>query len=216
MLDKLQIKYCKYILKLNKSTCSNMINGELGVIPISIQAKCRLLNFCVKLVNDTECKLSNIFYYLLFKMDEHAFFTTKWIRFVKNNLNALGYSEMYTTQKIPHSSNSFKNKIQIRSKDQFRQNWASEVFDSSKCLNYRMFKINFEYENYLSILEYKQRIVFTKFRCRNHKLPIETGSHNNVPRELRICLKCNSNNIGDELHYLFVCSFFRRQRLKLL
>ena len=150
-------------------------------------------------MNGTECKLSNIFYYLLFKMDEHAFFTSKWIRFVKNNLNAFGFSEMYTTQKIPYISNSFKNKIQIRSKDQFRQNWASELFDTSKCLNYRMFKINFKYENYLSILEYKQRIVITKFRCRNHKLPIETGSHNNVPRELRICLKCN-----------------RRQRLKLL
>ena len=98
----------------------------------------------------------------------------------------------------------------MRSKDQFSQNWASELFDSSKCLNYRMFKINFEYENYLGILEYNisHRIVFTKFRCRNSKLPIETGSHNNVPRELRICLKCNSNTIRDEFHYLFVCSFF--------
>ena len=154
MLDKLQLKFGKYILKLNKSTCSNMIYGELGVIPISIQAKCRLLNFQAKLVNGTECKLSNIFYYLLFKMDKHVFFTSNWIRFVKNNLNALGFSEMYTAQNIPYSSNSFKNKI----------------------------KINFEYENCLSILEYSHRIVFRKFRCRNHKLPIETGSHNNVPR----------------------------------
>ena len=109
-----------------------MIYGELGVIPISIQAKCRFLNFQAKLVNDTECKLSNIFYYLLFKMDEHVFFTSNWIRFVKNNLNALGFSEMYTAQNIPYSSDSFKNKI----------------------------KRNFEYENCLSILEYSHPIVF--------------------------------------------------------
>ena len=70
ILDKLQLKFCKYILKLNKSTCSNMIYGELGVIPISLQAKCRLLNFWAKLVDGTECKLSNIFYYLLYEMDE--------------------------------------------------------------------------------------------------------------------------------------------------
>ena len=76
---------------------SNMIYGELGVIPIYIPAKCRLLNFWA---NGTECKLSNIFYYLLFKMDEPAFFTSNWIIFVKNNLNVLGFSEMYTTQNI--------------------------------------------------------------------------------------------------------------------
>ena len=44
-------------------SCSDMIYGELGVIPISIQAKCRLLNFWAKLVNGTECKLSK---YILF------------------------------------------------------------------------------------------------------------------------------------------------------
>ena len=182
ILDKLQLKFCKYILKLNKSTCSNMIYGELGLIPISVQAKCRLLNRWAKLVDGTECKLSNIFYYLLYKMDEPVFFTSNWIRFVKSNLNALGFSELYTTQNIPYSSNCFKNRVQLRTKDQFRQNWASEVFDSSMCLNYRMFKTNFEYENYLTILEDSQRIVFTKFICRNHKLPIETGSHNNISR----------------------------------
>ena len=83
----------------------------------------------------------------------------------------------------------------------------------------RKFKMYFEYENDLSSLEYSHRIVFSKFRCRDHKLPIETGSHKNVPRELRICLKCNSNIIGDDplsFHYVFVCSFFRQHRLELL
>ena len=177
-----------------------MIYGELGVIPISVQAKCRLLNFWAELVNGTECKLSNIFYYLLYKMEESVFFTSNWIRFVKSNLNTLGFSELYTTQNIPYSSNCFKNRVQLRTKDQFRQNWPSEVFDSSECLDDRRFKTNFEYENYLGILEDSQRITFTKFRCRNHKLSIETRSHNNIPRELRICQKCNSNSIGDEFH----------------
>ena len=39
--DKLQLKFCKYILKINKSSCYNTIYGELGVIPISVQAKYR-------------------------------------------------------------------------------------------------------------------------------------------------------------------------------
>ena len=75
--------------------------------------------------HSTECKLSNIFYYLLYRMDKPVFFfTSNWIRFVENILNAHGFSEMFTTQNIPYSSNCFKNKIQIRS---IQQNWASEV-----------------------------------------------------------------------------------------
>ena len=73
ILDKLQSKFCKYILKLNKSTCFNMICGELGVISISIQTKCRLLNFWAKLMNGTKCKLRDIFYLLLFRMNPYLY-----------------------------------------------------------------------------------------------------------------------------------------------
>ena len=75
----------------------------------------------------------------------------------------------------------------------------------------------FEYENDLGILEYSHIIVFSKFRCGNHKFPIETGIHKNVPRELRICLKCNSNTIGDDPLSFHLCVvFFRQHRLELL
>ena len=53
-----------------------MIYGELGVIPISVKAKCRLLIFWAKLVNGTKCKLSNIFFYVLYKLDEPICFTS--------------------------------------------------------------------------------------------------------------------------------------------
>ena len=62
-------------------------------------------------------------------MDEALFFTSDWVGFVKSNLNDLVFPELYTTQNIPYSSNCFKNRVQL--KYQFRQNWASEVFDSS-------------------------------------------------------------------------------------
>ena len=66
----------------------NMIYGELGIIPMSIHAKFRF-----------------------YKIDEPVFHTSNWIRFIRSNLNILGFSEMYTTQNIPYSSSCFKNKI---------------------------------------------------------------------------------------------------------
>ena len=64
-------------------------------LSIYIQAKCCLLSYWANLVNCTKCKLSNIFDYFLYKMNEAALFTSNWIRFVKSNVNALVYSEMY-------------------------------------------------------------------------------------------------------------------------
>ena len=62
--------------------------GELGVFHISIQIKMSFIEllgyageFC------TECKLSNTFYYPLYKMDEP-------LRVVETNVNALGFSQM--------------------------------------------------------------------------------------------------------------------------
>ena len=38
-----------------------------------------------------------------------------------------------------------------------------------------------------------------------------------IPTDRRTCDKCNSNELGDEFHYIFTCNFFcdeRRKRLK--
>ena len=49
---------------------------------------------------------------------------------------------------------------------------------------------------------------FVNFRLCINKLPIETGRWQNIDHNLRKCNKCNDNDLGDELHYLYRCSFF--------
>jgi len=51
-----------------------------------------------------------------------------------------------------------------------------------------------------------------RFRSSNHNLPIETGRYINVERKDRICQLCTSHDIGDEYHYLFICSNFKEDR----
>ena len=43
-----------------------------------------------------------------------------------------------------------------------------------------------------------------KLRISNHKLLIETGRYNNVPRSDRLCTICG-HNVEDETHFLFHC-----------
>jgi hypothetical protein len=56
-----------------------------------------------------------------------------------------------------------------------------------------------------------------RFRTSSHNLRIETGRHENpkTPLEERICNKCSSNEIEDELHCLLNCSFHVNHRIKL-
>ena len=47
--------------------------------------------------------------------------------------------------------------------------------NSSKGLCYKNFKDCFEFENYLNLLDDKDRQLRCKFRTCNHRLPIEIG-----------------------------------------
>ena len=100
--------------------------------------------------------------------------------------------------------------------DQFKQNWSFDVSNSSKCTNYRIFKTKFEFERYLIDLSPQNRKIFTKFRCHNHRLPVEAGVFINIPRNERKCTLCYNNDIGDEFHFIFKCNHFRQQRKDLL
>ena len=76
--------------------------------------------------------------------------------------------------------------------------------------NYRIIKNTHKFETYLVKLPDNLRIPLTKFRCRNHKLPIEYGIYARVDRTYRLCTHCDK--LSDKFHYLFECVKFQDQR----
>ena len=99
----------------------------------------------------------------------------------------------------------------IRLCDKYLQQWNSEKCNSSRAINYRMFKHDFKLENYLLKLSTKNARILCKFRTGNVKLPIETGRWFNIERDDRICHLCNSD-VGDEFHYIFSCTSLSAER----
>ena len=63
-----------------------------------------------------------------------------------------------------------------------------------------------------TFLKTRIKATFCRFRLNNHKLPIEYGRWNNIPREFRICNLCNTADLGDEFHYLLKCDYFSEKR----
>ena len=99
----------------------------------------------------------------------------------------------------------FKNSIRRRILDEFLQCWKSEIFNSPKGLSYRIFKEEWNFEEYLDLLDRKDRINYCKFRTTNHHLPIEKGRWFLIERNNRKCVYCDRNDLGGEFHFLFVC-----------
>ena len=60
----------------------------------------------------------------------------------------------------------------------------------------------------------KYMYALAKFGCANSKIPTIVGRYTNKPLEDRTCTMCDSDEIGDEFHYLFKCSKVKDLRTK--
>ena len=215
ILEKLHLRFCKYILLVDKATWSNMVYGELGEYPLILSAQTRMIMFWANISQDTEKKFSNLMYKLLYKLNRESVYKLPWLDCVKTILEDCGFPGIWESQVIPCSKECFKQQIKQRLLDQFRQKWAAEIQQSSKCFHYRIFKSNLKIKSYLTTLTYNNRRLLARFRCRNHNLPVETGCHRGIPREQRKCNWCVSE-LGDEFHFIMDSSNFNTLRSQLI
>ena len=69
-----------------------MIYGELGVTPISIDIKNRVISFWSRLLTGTENKLSSSIYTIIYQMHRNNQIQSEYINNVKNVINTCGFS----------------------------------------------------------------------------------------------------------------------------
>ena len=213
LIEKLHLKFCKLILKLRKSTCSNMVYGELGRIPLNYVINIRMACFWNRIAQNENGKLSSIIYKVMLYKYKNNLIKSDWIKHTESIFNRLGLGYIWLEQGADANGHWLKNVLSQRVNDQAKQEWKSGVYSSSMCINYRLFKEEHHFEKYLNTLPPYLRIIFTKFRCRNFsKMPVVAGSYTNTPLDDRICKKCDNNSIGDEFHYVLQCDFFKDKR----
>ena len=71
--------------------------------------------------------------------------------------------------------------------------------------------------NYLKFdIPLKFRISLSKLRCSAHDLMVETGRHNDMNYETRICKLCSLSKVEDEFHFIMECPFYCNLRRKYL
>ena len=67
-------------------------------------------------------------------MHVKQFFHPKWISCIENTLNICVFSEYWISQGVALSS-----MVKQRLCDQYKQTWSEIIFNTAKCLNYRIF-----------------------------------------------------------------------------
>ena len=208
ILEKVQIDFCRYILKLNKATQKNILLYETGLLPIRILVTSRIVKYWVKIMTGkttkyvrkvTEC-LHN--YYL---NTEHK---SNWIHFVNKTLSENGMHNVFIN---PYLYNH--KEFSLRLEDQFHQEVNDKFHNSNRTLFYRAIKEKFGYKEIFDEIDPPLLYYLLKFKAGNHKLPVETGRWDQTPYYERCCSYCTTD-VGDEFHYVFLCPLFLQYRKK--
>ena len=77
-------------------------------------------------------------YKLVYNLYLHNIVRLPWVTRIHNILNKCGFSHVWNDQFV--NLDWLKSALKLRLNDQYQQSWDAEVFQSSKCLNYRMYK----------------------------------------------------------------------------
>lgn len=185
-----------------------MLYGELGRYPLDITIKSRMISFWNKLLLNKNSKLSYLLYRKLFDTPN---LEPKWLVKIKQILDDCGMSQTWLNQTPNlHLPRIVTQKL----KDQFLQKWTNDLSNSTKGKNYSIFKESICLEPYFLKLLPKSYLSLVKFRTANHRFPSETLRWQGIDVNERKCNLCETNDVGDEMHYLLICPCFNTERSK--
>ena len=103
-------------------------------------------------------------------------------------------------------------------KQAFTQEWEKFLKNNSngKLSSFVSFKSYFGFEKYLQIVISFEMRSLTRLRLSAHQLMIEKGRYSGIPRHNRVCPRCSSNEVEDEVHFLFNCTSLDNERSQII
>ena len=214
-IELVHLYACKRFLGVKQCTNNVMVYGECGRYPLYVSQNMRIIKYWLKLLSMPCYRLPKKCYNMMLLYESHG--AKNWVYKVKCLLNECGFGYVWENQCPPRNIDSFLLSIRQTLHDMYIQNWNSIIVSSSKCYYYKLFKSTLTAESYLFDINIrKYKLALTRFRCSGHKLMIEVGRQQHVPKELRFCKQCKLNEIEDEYHFLLVCAKYNDLRTKYL
>ena len=132
-VEPLSISNCPSNCQNDTPNC--IVYEELGILPLEIRVKLRIISYWCKLVNN-ETKLSSSLYRLLLCLKNQGQNNFKWINYVESILNRAGLGYIFINQ-VGYCDKTYLNQILT---DQFVSSWYNDIEHSSRGQFYGSFK----------------------------------------------------------------------------
>ena len=204
MYDKLHLRFCRYLLHVNKYTERNSLFAELGRYPIAVYSFTRFVKYCFRLSMSTDKTML----YKAYKVSDSLDFGSiavynKLINVLPPNVSSNGD----LTQNLKANIKQMGKSIQSYIKEKYAKICINNIqSNEGKLRLYKQIKHNFCTEKYLlDDLAPTVRQAISKIRLSAHKLPIELGRKQSIALNLRTCKICQTGQVGDEFHVFMAC-----------
>ena len=203
-VELLHMKFMKHVLYVHKFTSTDMVYGELGVYPLEITIKSRMINYWSRVIMGKNTKLSYVLYNCLLQLHTSGVYLSPWLECIKNICIECGMPGVWMSQTV-NNPKWFKKAVEQKLRDIWITKWYGNVTSRGVCSTYKLYKEVYGMEDYLVKLNKNKRISLSKLRMGNNKLPVISGRHSQIAREQRLCTKCNDGSVGDEYHVMLEC-----------
>ena len=214
-IETFHLSFLKSILCVKKSTPNCFIYGELGMYPIHIELKLRVIKFWLKIIRSTTLNdnyIRKIYVQLLFITITHPNQVT-WVSRIRDLFNMYDMGNYWIAQHIDNENN-FLTVFKQRLQDKYKQEWATKVNITTDGRIFKHLKQSFVFEQYLDMPNKHLRVSITKIRLSSHLLFVERGRWANIVRPDRKCECCRV--IEDEYHVFIECPRFINERKRYL
>ena len=206
ILEQVQNYACKSYMCVDVKSCNAAVLGDCGRFPLYIETAKRCLRFWIRILKKPNHRLVKKCYTSMMKYFNDLG-NINWCTHIKQLLQSSGYGYSWEMQDIPNESTFILAFVQ-RLKDQYVQNWFTDVSLNRKLVLYKDFKLNCSHESYLDIIKIRTyRHALAQIRTGHHSLEIEKGRYINIPRNQRLCKVCSSY-IEDEYHFVLCCNVY--------
>lgn len=214
-ISVVQRKFYKYLLRLNSSTPTSIVLGEVGKLPIDFKIRELMIGYWVKIKSESNNKKWNVIMYkIIEELTEGKYIQSEWFNFIKLILSECNKENMLNENQI--NREKLKREIRAEYKKMFLDRWNDDLENDSRCCIYKIFKHEFKMEKYLWELTNDLGLAVAKIRTSNiNKDEVRNRMYGaNQHENLEKCPLCDTQAICDEFHYLVKCEHLNKEREK--
>lgn len=215
-IEKIWLRFGKYLLGCNRTTSNAAVRGELGQYPLLLALLPHAVKYWLSLCAGKKTTLCWMAY-----LDSYTYLDRipNWSQCIHILLSKFDLGLTWDNQGALCINRTVRH-LHTALELAYNNQWTKFVNDSDKnpkLRTYKLFKTCFKMENYvLYASKLEDRKQFSKLRLSAHSLRVEKDRHcwPKVPLEARKCLLCNSGCVEDEKHFIMSCDVFQTQRVQ--